>query len=57
MSIAWDWQWFVCRNSINLTIDLCSLMIGFCVGPRDVVVHVGIVTLCIEHWPDEVTRE
>lgn len=53
MTTAWDWQWFVGRNSINLTIDLCSFMIGFCIGQRDVVIHFGMATIIIEHWPAE----
>jgi hypothetical protein len=48
-----DWRWIVGRNVIDLTIDLRSLMIGFAFGDRDVVMHIGCVTITIEHWPSD----
>lgn len=51
MTTAWEWQWIVGRNTINLTVDLFSLMLGYCIGSRDVVIHIGMATVCIEYWP------
>lgn len=49
MTTAWDWRFILGRNSIDLTIDLRSFMVGTAIGPRDLVLHVGPLTLTIEH--------
>jgi len=56
MITCWEWQWIIGRNVVVLTFDLRSFMVGICVGPRDIVIHVGMFTLAIEYWPHEVSK-